>query len=137
MPPVEIDVRLVPAAALAALVVSFLWYSPWLFGRLRRAAAARDRTPEPTPPPSFSASLASALCALVASLAVAVLVSWLGLSTIAQGMGLGFVLWLGPAAGLGLQIHLETRDRVTVYLIDAGYQLAALVLLGAVLAGWG
>lgn len=138
MPPVEIDYRLVPAAALVALVISFLWYSPWLFGRLRRrAAAARDPGSGPTAPPSFSASLASALCALVTSLAVAVLVSWLGLSTAVQGMGLGFVLWLGPAAALGLQTHLETHDRVTVYLIDAGYQLAALVLLGAVLAGWG
>lgn len=139
MPPVEIDVRLVPAVALAALVVRFVWYSPWLFGEVRRRAVAHgdDAPGEGEGHSSFSASLASALCALVVSLAVAVVVSWLGLSTAAQGLGLGFVLWLGPAAALGLQSHLQSHDRLRVYLIDAGYQLAALVLLGAVLAAWG
>jgi len=130
VPPVEIDFPAVPIAALAVFLLGLAWYSKWLFGPLRQRSASG------APVSTVSGALALALCSLVIALVTAVLVSWVGFSTPAQGAWLGVVLWLGPAAALGLGSHLRSGDGVVPYLVDTGYQLIALLLVGALLAGW-
>ena len=52
------------------------------------------------------------------------------------GALLGFGLWLGFAAPIGLMNMLYTNKRPATFVIDAGYQLVYLIVMGMILAAW-
>jgi hypothetical protein len=49
---------------------------------------------------------------------------------------LGFLVWLGFAATIGLTGHMFSQKPIAAWVIDAGYQLAYLLLMGVVLTLW-
>ena len=78
----------------------------------------------------------SALCYLVTAYVVALLASYTNSTSLAQGLWLGFLSWLGFAATIGLTANLFSEKPLAAWVIDAGYQLAYLVLMGALLSVW-
>ena len=67
---------------------------------------------------------------------LAVLVSYTGVSTARQGAFLGLLVWIGFLATLGLTAHMFSGKPLSIYLIDAGYQLVYAVVMGVILAAW-
>lgn len=67
---------------------------------------------------------------------LAVLISWTGVATVLQGAMLGFVVWIGFLATLGLTANLFSEKPLSTYLLDAGYQLVYAVTMGAMIAAW-
>jgi len=53
-----------------------------------------------------------------------------------QGLWLGFLLWIGFAATIGLTANMFSDNPLAVWVIDAGYQLAYLLLMGVIVAVW-
>lgn len=137
MPLVEINYLAVVAATLAAFALGILWYSPILLGLAWRRVqgwTAEDslRFQERAGQRHF----VSLLCFLVVALIAAVLMSLTGFGGASQGLLLGFLFWLGFAAPLGLAGNVVSGKGIGVWLIDTGYHLLSLLLVGAILGAW-
>jgi len=52
------------------------------------------------------------------------------------GIHLGFLVWLGFAFTIGLTAQVYSQRKMATFVIDAGYQLVYLVVMGAILAAW-
>src|SRR2546422_11392418 len=78
----------------------------------------------------------SFLCYLVMAYVVGLLVSYTQATGVVQGVWLGFLAWLGFAATLGLTGNMFSDKPIAVWVIDAGYQLAQLLVMSIVLTLW-
>lgn len=137
MPQVHINYLAVLVAAVAAFAVGGLWYSPLLFAKMW--VNAHGYTEEQVKEMQKSASKAYAvsfLCQLLIALAIAVLIGYLHLERCVQGLKLAALIWAGFAFPLGLMATMFSEKRMTVFLIDTGYQLVYLLLMGAIIVVW-
>ncbi len=124
-------------AALAAWLIGALWYSPLLFARAW--VKAHGHTPE-----KLAAMRANAGKAYAGSLLAFVLIAYvlhlflhrLGVTTAGGGVVWGFHAWLGFALPIGFTANLYSDKPVATFIIDAGYQLVYLVVMGAILGRW-
>ena len=131
----QINYPAVGVAALATILIGVLWYSPMLFGGLW--AKAHGYSKEQLRETAGRAFMVSLFCYLVIAFVLAMLVSYTGVSTVRQGAFLGFLVWIGFLATLGLTAHMHSHGKpLSIYLIDAGYQLVYAVAMGVVLAVW-
>jgi len=137
MPLVEINYWAVMVATAATFALGALRYSPLLFGRLW--VAVHGHTPEDLGRLRQRAgqlTFVSILCHLVVALILAVLLSLTGFGSPRNGLVLGFLCWLGFAAPLGLTGNVTSGQGIGVWFLDTGYQLASLLLMGAILGAW-
>lgn len=134
MPLVDIDYPAVMAATVVTFAVGALWYSSLLFGpRSTRAPSSEDPSRSPR---IGQTAFVSILCQLVMALIVAVLMSLTGFGTLQYGVLLGFLVWLGFAAPLGLTGNVVSGDGIGTWFVDTGYQLVSLLVMGAILGAW-
>jgi hypothetical protein len=137
MPSADVNYLAVLVAAAATFALGALWYSPAVLGK--QWMHAHGYSPERVKEMQKTAARAYAVsfaCYLVMAFALALLAGYTGATTIVQGLWLGFLVWLGFAATLGLTAHMFSDKRLATYLIDAGYQMAFLLLMGVILAVW-
>lgn len=137
MPQVHINYLAVVVAAVAAFALGGLWYSPLLFAKLW--VNAHGYSEEQVKAMQKSAGKAygiSLVCQWLIALAMAVLVGYLHLEHLAQGLKLALLAWVGFAFPLGLMANMFTEKRITVFFIDTGYQLVYLLIMGAILTAW-
>jgi hypothetical protein len=137
MPQVHINYLAAVVAAVVAFAIGGLWYSPFLFAK--QWVNAHGYSEEQVKEMQKGAGKAygiSILCQLLIALAIAVLVSYLHLTRCTQGLKLGFLVWAGFAVPLGLMATMFTDKKITVFLIDTGYQLVYLLLMGAIITVW-
>ena len=137
MPPLEINYLTIFVAALATFALGALWYSPLLFGKLwmKVHGHSADKIAEMQQSTGKIYGV-SFVCYVVMAAVLAILVSYTGVATASGGLWLGFLCWLGFAATIGLTANLFSEKPLAAYLIDAGYQLAYLLFMGALLALW-
>ncbi len=137
MNPVEINAWAVLVSAIATFVLGGLWYSPILFGKLWMKTRGHSESQLEAMKQSVNrAYLVSFLCYIFMAVAFSALVSFTGVSTPIQGIGLGILIWVGFAATIGLTGNMFSQDKISAYLIDSGYQLAYLILMGLILTLW-
>jgi len=137
MPTMKINYLAVGVAALAVLVLGALWYSPLLFGDVW--VRAHGYTPEQVAEMQKSGLKTFGLagvCYLVMGAVLSVLMGKAGVASVGAGVRLSVLCWVGFAATLGLTAHLFSDTPLTVYFIDTAYQLAYLVVMGAILSAW-
>jgi hypothetical protein len=137
MPPLNINYLAVLVAGVAAFAVGWLWYSPLLFAK--PWMAAHGYTPERLGEMQKRAGRAygvSAVMFVVMAGALAVLVALLGIGNAVAGLKLGALVWAGFAFPLGLIAHMYSDKPISAFVIDAGYQLVYLLLMGAIIGAW-
>ena len=134
---VQINIFAVLLAAVAAFALGLLWYSPVLFSSvwMKVHGFTEDRIRD-FRRSSSRAYTVIVVCYLVMALMFALLVSYTGVTTVLGGIWLGFVVWLGFAFTIGLAGSIFSEKTVSAFLIDASYQLAYLLLMGAILGSW-
>jgi hypothetical protein len=125
------------AAAVAAFLLGAVWYSPVLFGK--QWVAAHGHTPEKLA--AMRASMGrtyfvSFLCYVVMAAVMSILIGRMDVTMIEGGVKLGGLLGIGIAAPIGLTGLMFSERRLSTWLIDAGYQIAYLVLMGMILVAW-
>ena len=125
-------------AAVATMVVGFLWYSPLLFAKPWMLAMGYD--------PNDKAGLdemrkgagklygAALLCSLAAAFVLGKIVVVTTVITVPYGMKVGFAVWLGFVASVQLTDTLFGRKPFKLFLINTGYQLVCYLVMGAILA---
>jgi len=137
MPHVHINYLAVVVAAVAAFALGGIWYSPLLFAKLW--VAAHGYSEEQVNAMQTSAGKAygvSLVCQWLIALAIAVLVGYLHLERLGQGLKLSLLVWVGFALPLGLMANMFTEKRITVFYIDTGYQLVYLLIMGTIITAW-
>jgi len=137
MPSAHINLLAVITAAVATFALGAAWYSPALFGKVWMQV--HGYTPEKMAVMQKSAVKAygvSFVCYLVMAFVLAHFVDYTGTAGVAQGLWLGFLAWLGFAATIGLTANMFSEQPLAAYLLDAGYQLAYLLIMGLILAVW-
>ena len=137
MPHVHINYLAVVVAAVAAFALGGIWYSPLLFAKLW--VNAHGYSEEQVKAMQKSAGKAygvSLVCQWLIALALAVLVGYLHLEHLSQGLKLGLLAWVGFAFPFGLMANMFTEKRITVFYIDTGYQLVYLLLMGVIITAW-
>lgn len=134
---IQTSLLAIVVAAFAAFALAALWYSPWLCGRLW--VKAQGLTPDRLVAMRAGAARAygiSLVCYAVMAVCLAVLVDRLGIVDAVAAAKLGLLCWLGFAATLGLTANRLAGKPLAVYLIDAGFQLVAIVAMSLLLALW-
>lgn len=137
MSELQINYLAVGIAAIVPMFLGAIWYSPLMFGKLWMTA--HGHTPEKLETMKKQmgrAYLVSMLCYLIMAFALAILVSLTGASSMAQGAGLGLLVWLGFLATVGLTGHMFSDNRLSAYLLDVGFQGVYAVIMGMILAAW-
>jgi Protein of unknown function (DUF1761) len=138
MPTANVNILAVFVAALVTFVLGAFWYSPLLFAK--QWMQAQGYTPEKLETMKRQGTtrgyIVSLLCYLVMAYVVALLASYTNSTSVAQGLWLGLLAWLGFAATIGLIANMFSDKPIAAWVIDAGYQLAYLLIMGAVLSVW-
>jgi len=133
------SIRILPVllSAIAVFVLGALWYSPFLFGRAW--VRAHGYTEEKIAQMRASAGRAYAVsfvCYVVMAVAMSILIGRMDVRMIRGGVKLGALLGIGFAAPLGLTASMFSEKRLPAWLIDAGYQIAYLILMSVILVAW-
>ena len=127
-------------AAIATMVVGFLWYSPILFVRPWMRLMGYD--------PDDKAKLAELrkgagktyalafLASIVSAVVLAKIIDVTTVNTVLYGMKVGFAVWLGFVTTVQLTGALFGKQPTKLYLINTGYQLVCYLAMGAILAVW-
>ena len=124
-------------AAVVAWLIGALWYSPVMFSKAW--VKAHEYTAEQVAAMQVMQGKVIGLTLVAMILMAAVLqifLNHLGALTVREGMGWGFHAWLGFAVPFGFIAHLYSHKRINAWLIDLGYQLVYLVVMGAILGAW-
>jgi uncharacterized protein DUF1761 len=128
------------AAAVATMIVGFLWYSPFLFAKPWTLAMGYD--------PNDKAKMEEMrrgagklygitfVASLISAFVLAKIIDVTTVSAVLYGMKIGFAVWLGFVTTVQLTSTLFKRRPIKLYLIDTGYQLVCYLAMGAILAKW-
>jgi hypothetical protein len=137
-----LGIRVVPVvvAALATMVLGFLWYSPLLFARPWMIAMGYDPNDKAKLEAMRKSAGLSYLLSFIASLAsafvLAKVIDLTTVNTVLHGMKWGWAIWLGFVTTVQLTAKLFENKPTRLYLINTGYQLVCYLAMGAILAVW-
>ncbi len=120
-------------AALSGMALGALWYSPLAFGPAWMAALGKQAEDLGSPLPAMAGSM---LACLVSAAAIEVLFVMTGGAGLAAGATLGLLAGVGLVATAMLSDALFSDWGMRLYLIQAGYRVAYLVLMGMVVGAW-
>lgn len=124
-------------AAVVAFLIGGLWYSPLLFARQWMAAHAHS--PEDVARMKADAPRAygiSFVAFLVMAFILQMVLNHVDAHTWLSGALWAAHLWLGFAVTIGLMANVYSGKKLSVFLIDAGYQLVYFLVMGAILGAW-
>ncbi len=127
-------------AAIATMVVGFLWYSPVLFARPWMIAMGYD--------PDDKAKIAemqksagplygiAMLASLLSAFVLGKVIDGLTINTALYGLKVAFAVWLGFVATVQLTDTLFGKKPIKLFLINTGYQLVCYLAMGAIIGAW-
>jgi hypothetical protein len=117
-------------AAVAGIVIGFIWYMPQVFGR-RWASAAGVKLPSGMPP--AMTLVGGAVIALVTAYVLALFIGATGADDIVAGAVVGAVAWLGFVATWGANTVFYENRSWEYFGINVAYALVAMVVMGAII----
>jgi hypothetical protein len=137
-----LGIRLLPVlvAAVATMVVGFVWYSPFLFAKPWTILMGYDPNDKAKMDEMRKGAGKTYTLAFVASLAsafvLAKIIDVASVNSALYGMKVAFAVWLGFVTTVQLTGALFGRQPTKLYLINTGYQLVCYLVMGAILAVW-
>ena len=132
----DVNVLAVAVGAVLAFALGALWYSPVLFAKPWMAGhgytADKVKEMQAGMGPAYAVSF---LCWLVMATVLASIAPHFG-----EGVGAmlhtGLLLWLGFSATVGLTNNRFSDKPISVWVIDAGYQVVSVAIMSVVLGLW-
>lgn len=130
MEDVQIDLFAVLVAAILYMFIGVIWYSKYLFGPLwiklsgtKDAEVGKDKLP----------ILWSSLVALLIAYFIAFFEAYLGVTTVSDGMFVGFCFWLGFVATTQIGAVIWGKMPVQLFLINTGAKLLSFLVMGGII----
>ena len=137
MPEFQINYLAVLVSALVTVFIGAIWYSPLMFHKVWvKAHGHSEEKIAEMRKTAGKAFLVSLPCYMVMALVLAVFALYTDSTTAMQGVSLGFLVWIGFFATLGLTAHMFSEKPLSTYLLDAGYQLVYLLTMGVIVSVW-
>jgi len=128
------------AAAIATMVIGFLWYSPLMFARpwMRLMGYDPDDKTKLAEMQKGAGKLygITFIATMVSAAVLAKIVDFTSVVRPFYGMKVGFAVWLGFVATVQLTGTLFSKQPFKLFLINTGYQLVCYLAMGAILAVW-
>lgn len=121
-------------AAVAAMVLGFLWYGP-IFGKqwIKLTGMTEAKIKEAKAKGMTKQYVLMTISALVMAYVLAMFIDKISANTLTMGAIVGFWAWLGFAATVQLSKVLWGDTSYELYCLETGYYLASLVLMGAII----
>ena len=116
-------------AAVASMVIGFVYYHPAVLGKRWQELIGRSMDPS-------SAGMAyayTAVGAVIAAFVVAQLIHWSDAYSIGGGAFVGAIGWLGFTATSSFADYLFSGRPWALYSIQNGYQLLSFVVMGGII----
>jgi len=127
---VPINYLAIAVAAVAAMLVGWLWYGP-LFGTKWLALAGK---PKPNPAVVYPVALVATLVTgFVIAYVTAVTSEALGNGFLVPALFTAFFLWLGFSAARSLIVTLFEQRPVTLFLINTGHDLVVALVMATII----
>lgn len=115
------------------IVLGMLWYSPAFLGEIWARAHKFD--PSSLKPDPFD-YVGAIVVSFITAWVLAGFTHYFDIVTLKGGAELGFFIWLGFVATTHFSGVIWAKKSFKAFLIDVGFQLVSLVVMGAVLAIW-
>ncbi len=125
------------AVLVAGLVYFFLgalWYSPVLFAKpwMSLNKYTEDDIKGGNPAPFIVAFLT----AMIVSLVLANLIQVSGDSSVVGGLKVGLLIWAGFVGPFALTNYMFSMRPTKLFLIDSGFNLVGLIIMGTIITVW-
>jgi hypothetical protein len=128
------------AAAIASMLLGFVWYSPLLFAKpwMREMGydpndKAKVQEMQKSAGPAY---LGSMIAGLVSAFTLALFFHWLHVENLHIGLMAAFHIWLGFVATVQLTGALFMKQSMKLFAINTGYQLVCYLVMAAILTVW-
>ena len=132
---VEVNWLAIIVAAAVKFALGWGWYSPPVFGRQWMALTGISEA-EMRSGPGVTALIAEAITDLIMAYVLARFVLHYGATSLLEGAVIGFMAWLGFVATVTLASVFYERRPSRLWVINNGYLLLSLVVMGAILGVW-
>ena len=124
----------VVVAAVVALVIGFIWYSPRVFGNRWMAYLGTTQAQLGNPGPT--GMLVGVVASLINAWVLAVLALNLGGKSVTDGILLGVLAWLGFMATItAAQISFEKKSW-GLWVLNNAHNLLVQVIMAAIVTAW-
>lgn len=136
----EVNLWAVLAAAIACMVIGFLWYSPLLFAKPWMIAMgfnpedkAKIAEMQKGAGPMYGIAM---LASLLSAFLLGKIIYHLAIATALYGMKVGFAVWIAFVMTVQLTDKMFSHRPIKLFLINTGYQLVCYLAMGAILGRW-
>ncbi len=128
MDQVQIDWMIVFIAALLNMLIGFFWYSKWLFGHtwMKLTEIKEEK-------PNVSTLLYAFINSIVIAYFLAFFQGYLGVTSVSDGMFVGFCFWLGFVATTQISSVLWEKGSFQLFLLHTGNKLLSFLVMGGVI----
>jgi|SRR2546429_5777822 len=130
---VGVNYLAVVAAALAVMVVGYIWYNPKVFGNVWSKLTGRDMSKMSNPGVSYGLTM---LGNLVLCWVLAEVLKFSGANTVPGALKIAGLMWLGFAATTGGINAIFSGKKRDLYLIEQAHHLVAMLVAAVVLTLW-
>jgi len=123
-------------AAIVSMVIGFLWYSPWLFGKtwMKLSGLTDQKLKAMKQKGMTTAYVLMFIGSLVSSLILAYIIAYAEVTTVLGGAAIGLMTWLGFVATTSLGMVLWEGKPVGLYLLNNGHSVVMAIITGGILA---
>jgi hypothetical protein len=130
MEEIQIDWLAILIAAALYMVISMIWYSKHVFGPLwMKLSGIKDSDIKD----SKIHIVWSGLVALVIAYFLAFFQAYLGVTTVSDGMFVGFCFWLGFVATTQIGSVIWGKTPFQLFLINTGAKLLSFLVMGGII----
>jgi len=127
-------------AAIATMILGFLWYSPLLFAKAWTREMGYDLNDKAkmdemrkSAGPAYAGSLAASL---LSAFTLALILHGIRADSLHFGVMASFHIWLGFVATVQFTGALFAKQSMKLFAINTGYQLVCFLVMGAILVLW-
>lgn len=123
-------------SAVAAFVIGWLWYSPYLFGDIwsKELGLSPEKMKDQEMP--INALIVSFLTYLVTAYVMTILFKYLPVIDVSSALYWGFILWLGFPAAIGLMHSMFSSKSFAAIAISAAYELVYIEVAAVIITLW-
>jgi hypothetical protein len=126
---VQIDLLTVIIAAILNMLIGFVWYSKWVFG----AAWMKLHNMKPETKNQKMSLAYAGLISLVIAYFLAFFEAYLGVTTVTDGMFVGFCMWLGFVATTQISSVVWCKTPFKLFLIDTSCKLLSFLVMSGII----
>lgn len=127
---IQIDWLVVFIAAIINMVIGYFWYSKWLFAK---AYSKLSKHADKDAKPCAKTMVLGFIASLVIAYFLSFFEAFLGVTTVTDGMFVGFLLWLGFVATTQVSSVIWNKRPFKLFMINSGFKLVSYLVMSGII----